>query len=240
MEPPAEETDKPTDRPTNPPFRNSPVILVASTPGEEAKEPEECAGTPCPFAAQCRSQYGFCGVSFIYCNLASSWTLENCGLSGCDADVRKCPTGEFVHRDPSNECEYFPCPEEKGKENVITPSAFNIPAPRPRFPELPKPTLPKIEKPSPAVSEPTGIVDLGKKPTGNTKLVVIGKTEDVEDDKGVSTSANNEGREPEPNNDDNGFGGFSANDWVASGVHNMRQNPLILLALSILVIFTIW
>jgi len=250
MEPPAEETDKPTDRPTNPPFTKSPVTPAPSTPAEEATEPEGCAGTPCPLASECRSQYGFCGVSFIYCNAASSWTLETCGLSGsdasgvqllCDADVRKCPGGEFVYRDPSNECEHFPCPEEKEEERFVTPSAFNIPAPGPRFSELPKPTLPKIDMQNPTTTKPTGIIDLGKQPSGLNTLVVIGKSEDVEDDKDESSSATkNEEEESEPSNYDMGFGGFSAGDWSSSGAHDRRQKPLVLLAFSILAFSTVW
>jgi len=197
------------------------------------------------FAGECRSQYGFCGSSFIYCNKASTWTLENCGLSGidtngtpllCDADVLKCPGGEYVYKNPSNECEYFPCPEEKVEEN--TPS-FNIPAPGPtRFSELPKPTLPKIEK----ASRPTGIVDLGKKPSGNTTLAVINYSDDVKDDKEDSASTKSkEVNELDSNDYDMGFGGrFSANDWAAngrSGAHNTRQKALVVLTFSILSVF---
>ena len=92
-------THRPTDQSfTNEPVTPSPVITTSITPapsGDSAKageaanfnvledttfeviqvqddtatKPEGCTGTPCPFAGECRSQYGFCGLSFIYVSL---------------------------------------------------------------------------------------------------------------------------------------------------------------------------
>lgn len=112
----------------------------------------------------------------------------------------------------------------KEEESIITPSAFNIPAPSPRFSELPKPTLPKIEKPKLATSS-LDIIDLGRKPEGGTMPVVIGGSEDVENDNDVSaTTTNIKDVQVEPSDYDMSFGGFSANAWVmASGATRTRM-----------------
>jgi len=112
----------------------------------------------------------------------STWTLIDCGLVGpatpgeammvCDAETLQCPEGERVYRNPANDCEYFPCPVDEEEENAFTSAAFHVPAPTPRFPALPMPTLPTIDEPSPyllpTIVEPSaGMIDLGKKPSGN-------------------------------------------------------------------------
>jgi len=237
MDEPEEETSKPTDRPTNPPFTNAPNAPGIPTPAPTNEETklDACTGAPCPFAGECRSQYGFCGTSFIYCNALSTWTLRNCGLAGidengdpvlCDAEVLTCPEGEEAYRNPSNECEYFPCPDEED-ENAITSSAFQIPAASPtKFSELPKPTLPIIAKPAPntlpSVNKPsTGMIDLGKKPTGssNNTVVIVGTTDDIADDGEESTKKNGDEDDAKPlakPETELALGSFSTGDWLSN------------------------
>ncbi|TVQ81364.1 MAG: hypothetical protein EA369_00160 [Bradymonadales bacterium] len=33
----------------------------------------------------------------------------------CTMDVKECPDGSFVSRDPSKNCEFFPCPEARDR-----------------------------------------------------------------------------------------------------------------------------
>lgn len=97
-------TYRPTDPSfTNEPVTPSPVTPASTTPApsgdstkageaatfdiledtkfeviqdDTATKPEGCTGTPCPFAGECRSQYGFCGLSFIYVSIVLSF--NNC------------------------------------------------------------------------------------------------------------------------------------------------------------------
>ena len=245
MNQPAGATDKPIDRPTNPPFTDSHVtlelepIIPAPMSEDEAPMPEGRDSTPCPFAGEYRSQYGFCGLSFIYCNALSSWSLENCGLYAadvngepvlCDVEVLKCPEGEEVYRDPWNECEYFPCPDTEEEETVMA-SAFHILAPTPTFSELPQPTLPTIHKTSPftfsSVSKPSaGIINPVKKPSGDSTSVVIGTDEDVEDDKDES-SESIEDDKPKSIGNEMEFGSFSARDWLANSACDVSHNEVV-------------
>jgi len=218
-----EEMDEPADQSTNPQANNAgdvssdadesmpsdatnaSAMTPAITPAPTEKKPDGCTGKPCPFAGECRSQYGFCGSSFIYCNALSSWKLEKCGLAGhdehgepvlCDAGTFKCADStDEVYRDPNNECSFFPCPVNEEEEDAITASAFNIPATSPtKFEALPRPTLPTISKPTPytlpSVSKPSvGTIDLGKKPSGtNTTIVVVGESPDVASDDGEESA----------------------------------------------------
>ena len=245
MESKPEPTYRPTDRPTNPPFAEAPATPAPITPAptDEATKADWCNGKPCPFAGECRSQYGFCGESFIYCNSVSTWSIENCGLIAfdeagvemqCDEyDILRCPEGEQVYRDPTNGCEHFPCPADKEEKA----SSFNVPgfAPSPsqKFPELPKPTLPHISmgqgKPYslPTASKPsTGIIDLGKKPSGTSDIAVDDNaSNEVEDDGDVGSSGEEEeDDEAEASNqsayeDNMQFGGFSAKEWLVSSGH---------------------
>ena len=200
--------------------------------------PEGCTGAPCPFGGECRSQYGFCGTSFIYCNSLSTWKLSRCGIMGwsskgemiqCDGDTKDCPEGEKVHRDPSKDCQYFSCPDAGVKDAPSSIGGFGVPQTSPaRFPELPKPTLPDIVKPG-DIPPPTIIsfippsgggggaevatVDLGKKPT--SQVVVIAANDEGEENANETTSTvgDNQGASEE----DWTFEGsrFSVDEWFA-------------------------
>ncbi|KAL7551079.1 hypothetical protein ACHAWF_015777 [Thalassiosira exigua] len=238
MDPSPDPTLGPTDRPTDPPLTSAPrtpAPITTSPTSTEVVDTDGCTGTPCPFVGECRSQYGFCGTSFIYCNAISSWTHDMCGVSGLDAngepvkcgdDTKKCLEGEVVFRDPSNDCEHFPCPANKEEELAITSSAFHIPASSPssKFPPLPKPTLPTITKPSPftltTVAKPSAsIIDLAKKPSGASgSTVLVGQT-DSDDDESVAASDEEDEEEGEVAradiNSDMAFGDFSPQNWLA-------------------------
>jgi len=157
---------------------------------------EGCNGDPCPLAGECRSQYGFCGSTFIYCNTLSSWTMEDCGLFGtdsngatilCDADTSKCPDGKFVIRDPSINCEFFECPIEEESTLVLSGPT---PLSRPTLPPIPKPTLPTLTNPKvtdveeidnmPIIgSQSNVIIPIGNdKPKKESQLVVVGDDND--------------------------------------------------------------
>ena len=175
---------------------NLPDTTVPASTNESTANSDGCTGSPCPVAGECRSEYGFCGATFIYCNTLSSWTFENCGLFGtnddgdtilCDADVFECPDGKHVQQDPSNGCEYFACPVEEKTSSILS-----TPVSSPTLPELPKPTLPIISNPEkqtldskPAVGSQHNIVlpSLGSKPAKGSQPIVIGGEKDkVEDD----------------------------------------------------------
>lgn len=134
----------------------------------------------------------------------------------------KCPEGEQAFRDPSNDCEFFPCPVDKDDEKAITTAAFHIPASSPsKFPELPKPTLPHIVKPTPYT--PPAPIDLGKKkPSGSSdiKVVNVSLSNDVKDDGDESAKTSDEAEEGDKPNQsafDNSFEGFSSEEWYGSG-----------------------
>lgn len=212
---------------------------------------EGCTGKPCPFAGECRSQYGFCGVSFIYCNALSSWNLEDCGLVGaltpgepvvvCDAEeTLRCPEGEEVHRDPADGCEYFPCPrpEEEGEVAAFSSPAFRAPAPGPaKLPDLPKPTLPIIPKPSgwqDVVVEPPaggggGTIDLGKKPSGSAEgtVVVIGADKETEDDGGEEAEHADGGKGKVVEKIGDGMAFFASGDWRSAGTRASRNSHVL-------------
>ncbi|KAL7469137.1 hypothetical protein ACHAXS_009388 [Conticribra weissflogii] len=204
---------------------------------------EGCNGEPCPLAGECRSQYGFCGSTFIYCNTLSSWTMKDCGLFGtdsngatilCDADTSKCPDGKFVVRDPSNNCEFFECPVEEESSLVLSgPSPLSSPT----LPPIPKPTLPTLTDPkatdleeiekNPIIgSQSNVIIPIGDDEEKESQIVVIGDDEDeVVDDRGKKSP---EGKENDGNGkpDEGGYSsfpgqsgyssGFSAEDWLKS------------------------
>jgi len=189
------------------PIATDDILTETEKPQDSIKPEGSCEGAPCPFEGECRSQYGFCGISFIYCNALSSWTLENCGLAGagvdekgdfnmlCDAQTKTCPTGEKVYRNPANECEYFTCPSEEEDIDEITSSAFSIPgmnkAPTPAsLPTLPVPTLPTITKSTPftlpTVGKPSGMtIDLGKQSSDSSDTNdIVFEEEEEEEEKG--------------------------------------------------------
>jgi hypothetical protein len=132
------------------------VSLPSATSSLNGTMQEGCNGAPCPVENECRSEYGFCGRTFIYCNNLSSWTLEKCGLLGkdstgethlCDVELFECPNGEAVYRNPAAKCEYFECPNVE-EESAVFPSIFDSPGLSPTLPPLAKPTLPTITKPT--------------------------------------------------------------------------------------------
>jgi len=159
----------------------------------------------------------------------STWTLVDCGLVGpvvpgetmmvCDAETLQCPEGERVHRNPANDCEYFPCPVDEEEENAFTSAAFHVPAPTPRFPALPMPTLPTIDEPSPyllptIVKPSAGMIDLGKKSSGDGTLVVIGRGEGVGDDNEEELKDTENEEDAKDDLNENGFGTFSTRQWL--------------------------
>lgn len=171
----------------------------------------DCKGQPCELVGECRSQFGFCGGSFIYCNDLSSWSMDKCGLYGtdtngetilCGAEVQDCPGGERVIRNPAQGCEFFPCPASEEEGDSL--GGFVVPGPAPTLPELPKPTLPTIVDPKKpdfnlgltfGGSKPSnGTIDLGlgssSKDSGN--VVVISDEEDVTNDEDKSSKSTDE------------------------------------------------
>eukprot|EP00804_Cyclotella_cryptica_P029048 CCRYP_005254-RA/>CCRYP_005254-RA protein AED:0.00 eAED:0.00 QI:1328/1/1/1/1/1/2/88/859 len=199
-----------------------------------------CTGKPCEVSGECRSQFGFCGSTFIYCNDLSSWTLDNCGLFGtdqnggtvlCDADTNECPGGDRMIRNPDNNCEFFPCPVEE--ETGGTQFAFNAPASTPTLPELPKPTLPTITDPkkpdfnsldfSFGSGESNQTINLGMaKPAKDpSKVVVIGNEDHVADDKPEAPEATNSSSFSEKGVNDlfsfNNYNDFTYEDWINCG-----------------------
>jgi hypothetical protein len=220
-------------------FGENPLSTIDNEGGDylALNDPESvrCTGTPCPFVGECRSQYGFCGSQFIYCNDLSSWKLDDCGLSGtdekgdpvlCDPEVFKCAEGEEVYRDPLHECEFFPCPEDEEEASDITSSSFNLPASSPsEFPELPVPTLPIITQAKP-FTFPTEI-DLGTNPStlSNNAIVVVGTGDDIADDGEELSNATGDGRvensTSKANIDSSGFNPETdalIRDWLESSV----------------------
>ena len=225
----------------------------AATTDDEADTMPGCTGKPCEVAGECRSQYGFCGGSFIYCNEFSSWTIENCGLFGvnangdtllCDADLFDCPDGKKVIRNPDQACEFFACPDDK--DSVSSggfSAAFQQPASSPTLPALPMPTLPHIENPKmlnledtlQAVSKPSsgGSIDLSlSKPHKESNNVVIigGKQDEVADDKedtvqSTPSQSSQPAAEAKPVDAQNlnAFNKFSAEEWFNSGYSNKAK-----------------
>ena len=234
---------------TNPPtaidneggdFGNAPETNDQSNLALLTNDPESvwCTGSPCPFVGECRSQYGFCGSQFIYCNDLSSWKLDDCGLSGtdekgdpvlCDSEAFKCPEGEEVYRDPSNKCDFFPCPVDDEEASEMTSSSFNLPASSPSgLSELPMPTLPAITQAvsfnfSTVTKPSTGIIDLDTNPTAlsNNTIVTFGTGGDIADD-GDELSNTTEQLDPSTSNANSDFSGFNAEtdallrDWMES------------------------
>lgn len=129
-----------TDTTTNATL-SKPTSNTTSLTGSQAGG-SDCTGKPCEIAGECRSQFGFCGSSFIYCNDLSSWTIDNCGLFGvdengekilCEADVQDCPGGERMIRNPDSNCEFFSCPAEEVDAGL---TGLYVPASTPTLPEL--------------------------------------------------------------------------------------------------------
>lgn len=217
----------------------------------EATNNESCNGKPCPFAGECRSQYGFCGKSFIYCNDMSSWTLEACGLVGsakngdpikCDTKVFECPDGDEVYKDPANACEFFPCPDDEEEESAITSTSFHTPGLSPSqsspadMPALPKPTLPTISNASPftnsaASGSSNTTIDLGKQPVASDSavmtVVVNSDITDDEDQTSTTESAQNGGSvAPAPSQEP--LTPFLAEEWLmSSSILNRGVNYLL-------------
>lgn len=244
---PTHRKESPQSDRQEPPHQSGVPASMPPSPKPTAKPvagielPEGCTGAPCPFGGECRSQYGFCGTSFIYCNSLSTWRLTSCGIMGwsskgemiqCDGDTKECPEGEKVHRDPSKDCQYFNCPEAGGvKDTPLSGGGFGVPQSSPaRFPELPKPTLQDIVKPG-DIPPPTIIsfipggggaeiatVDLGKKPTSQ-KVVIAAKDEGEQNmNETEITVGNNQGASDDWTNTYGGsFEGsrFSVDEWLA-------------------------
>jgi len=218
------------------------ALDIAFTPSQETSLPEGCTGNPCPFENECRSQYGFCGSSFIYCNSLSSWKLEECGLLGvdasgethlCDVELFECSDGKAVHRNPEEGCEYFQCPSLE--ESAVFPSIFNVPGPSP-LPPLPKPTLTTITKPTSQASSavlPIGTISTSasESDSSNSLAVLLGDSneDEVVDDTDQQTEDEKddglvEAKETvSPNYD---FGSFKADEWLfvnANSAHNRHD-----------------
>lgn len=222
-----------------------------------------CNGKPCPFSGECRSQYGFCGKSFIYCNDLSSWTLDACGLVGrdktgksikCDTEVFKCADGdEEVYKDPANACEFFPCPNDEEEESVIASTSFHTPGLSPsqsspaQMPDLPKPTLPTITNASPFAlptfnATSTATIDLGKTPAAlDNAVVVVDVNSDITDDGDQSSTAQDSATSAQ---NQNTLTSFSADEWLmnssimARGVTCYLLVPLATLSMYIRLLAT--
>ena len=230
---------EPTRQQTTPP--------VTSAPIQETNMQEGCTGAPCRSANECRSEFGFCGTSFIYCNPLSSWKLENCGLLGtdaagethlCDVELFECSNGEAVYRNPASKCEYFPCPDDED-ESAVFPSIFDVPGPSP-LPLLPKPTLPTITKPTSQSSSAflplgetiSGTSDMSSSDSSSNNLAILLGNEneekvDDDTDQGVeddsdeseSSSASDVAEKPVPKSPSYDLGMFKAEEWLKSSAH---------------------
>jgi hypothetical protein len=233
----------------------SDIASPSGTPVSGSASLSGCTGKPCDISGECRSQFGFCGSSFIYCNDLSSWTLDNCGLFGtgqngetvlCDADTYECPGGDRMIRNPDNNCEFFPCPVEDEADG--TQFAFNAPASTPTLPELPKPTLPTITNPKKpdfsldfvfGAEESNQTIDLGiAKPAKDpSKVVVIGNKDDVADDKDETPLATNSSSSSEKDVNDlfnlDSYNDISFEGWMNGGCNISLHWFLSLLALLV-------
>ena len=222
-----------------------------------------CAGKPCEVAGECRSQFGFCGGSFIYCNDLSSWSIDKCGLFGedengetllCGADINECPNGERMIRNPDKNCDFFLCPEE---DEVNTSSGeFFVPAPGPTassLPELPKPTLPTIVNPKKTDnfdsvdfsfgSKPSSqAINLGNKPANDpSKIVVIGNEQDVAEDEDQGSETRDDSTGNAMNDPFSNFDSFKYEEWITSArnsalcvdIHLLRNLGIALISLII-------
>jgi len=227
---------------------------VTSAPVQETSVQEGCTGTPCPFENECRSEYGFCGTSFIYCNGLSSWTIENCGLYGidasgethlCDVEVFECSNGKAVLRNPAEGCEYFECPSVE--ESAVIPSIFNVPGPSPLLP-LPKPTLPTINKPTSQETSsaflPAGSTTStsSSEPDSSNGLAILfggNDKDDVVDDTDESTNDPTKRPIVSPNYD---FGAFKADEWLIVNANSARHKldlarPLLVCLFTVQLLF---
>ena len=102
--------------------RGCPKFVRCEKPEEP---PVKCCKKPRPPRIEC-------GRSGCTCCSNGEWVLGNsgptlppdkvcmnldmqpskpCTSSACSQDVKKCKDGSFVERDPSNACEFFPCPK---------------------------------------------------------------------------------------------------------------------------------
>jgi len=245
---------QPTLQQTTPP--------VSSDLTQETSTADGCTGAPCPFENECRSEFGFCGTSFIYCNDLSSWTLENCGLLGvdatgethlCDVELFECSNGKAVYRNPAEMCEYFQCPEDE-EGSAVFPSMFNVPGPSP-LPPLPKPTLPTITKPTSPTSSAflpfgetsSGTGDESTPDSSNNLAILLGNkdedevvddTDPVEEDD--SDESVNEATKPvSPSYD---FVTFKAEEWFKSSSSSHNTHDLscqLLISLAAVLLFII-
>jgi len=108
-------------------FEACPASVVCAADVQEcpdgsfvSRDPDNnCEFEPCPLSTECEVEEKLCpdGVSITSRSLAN-----NCEFSPCDVvcalDVRECPSGEYVSRDPENGCEFSSCPEEDEAEEV--------------------------------------------------------------------------------------------------------------------------
>ena len=177
----------------------------------------------------------------------SSWKLDDCGLSGtdekgdpvlCDPEVFECPEGEEVYRDPSNKCEFFPCPVDELEASEETSSAFNLPGSSPsEFPKLPMPTLPMITQAKPFTSPSSSEIVLNDTNTTalpNNNIVIVGTGGEVADD-GDETSNTTETATPST-----GLSDFNSpqsdallRDWLESSADTSQASGHLLALLTI-------
>ncbi|KAL7428925.1 hypothetical protein ACHAXM_001457 [Skeletonema potamos] len=240
--------------------------LQETTPHDTSALPQNetsvgCTGAPCPTENQCRSEFGFCGTSFIYCNDLSSWTLDKCGLLGtdatgethlCDVEVFECSNGQAVYRNPAEMCEYFQCPEDED-ESAVFPSVFNVPGPSP-LPPLPKPTLPTITKPTSSAFLPPGetsfgTVDESTPDSGNNLAVLLGNKNETEvaDDKDQveegdadESKSNSDNEAEKPVSPSYDLGMFKAEEWLKNSSHDIYDRPCqLLISLAAVLLFII-
>ncbi|CAB9523274.1 chitinase [Seminavis robusta] len=75
----------------------------------------DCQFEPCPTVEPPQSD-GFCPFEVIECEDGSivrrvppDCDFAPCPTGVCTQDVKECPNGDFVGRDPGNNCEYYPC-----------------------------------------------------------------------------------------------------------------------------------
>lgn len=157
MDEPEEETDKPTDRPTNPRIEREPDVdyspPTAQPEGDvtdvdtaetidvpSTVDEHDCTAEPCPVSTHCRSRYGSCGPGFIYCNIYSIWK------NTCPPLDPNRPT-----RTPTSRPTRTPEPTAHPTNSTYI---------EPTLPPLGKPTLPTITEAVPFVP-PTSFLATG-------------------------------------------------------------------------------
>jgi len=63
--------------------------------------------------------------------------FSGCAKQACQADAKICPDGTTVARNPNNNCEFDPCPDEVNSSDIPMPNLNEIEGTEEEPPELP-------------------------------------------------------------------------------------------------------